>query len=182
MASGWAHSTWLPGLQASCKCHFPRETSKINENLSSRQLESRRECDFIILRRINWGVGEVEFCPWNFHLWFCFFFFAFFIWNKLLLPPLETRDFFLWKKFCFLYGLAFLPFYVFCFFIFTFALSVKGISEGVQTGEERLAKFDTNHILSMCNGDLIRKIVLLDICIAIYTFLPLAYLIKEVKE
>lgn len=78
---------------------------------------------------------------------------------------------------------CFSPFLCFLFFfIFTFALSVKGISEGVQTGEERLAKFDTNHVLSMCNGDLIRKIVLLDICIAIYTFLPLAYLIKEVKE
>lgn len=58
VASGWAHSTWLPGLQASCKCHFARETSKINTNFPSRQLESQREYDFTILRRMIWGLGR----------------------------------------------------------------------------------------------------------------------------
>lgn len=36
------------------------------------------------------------------------------------------------------------PPFLYIFFIFTFALSVKGITGGVQTGEGRLAKFSTN--------------------------------------
>lgn len=143
VASGWAHGTWLPGLQASCKCHFARETSKINTNFPSRQLESQREYDFTILRRMIWGLGRER--QGNLaHETFISAFFAL-SWSGINYSHLLWKQMiFSWRKFFVFYMALLFSLFIFSFFTFTFALSVKGISGVFRQGKPGLILI--NHV------------------------------------